>query len=194
MKNFKAYIVVVLVLMLVTGCSFKAFDADTNTVYVKTDGSIMDVIIEDFSEEYYDSTELETLINDNIDEYNNGSEAIKVKKYSVKDNVAKLITNYNSASDYANFNEVEFFSGTISEALKEGYSFEQKFTGIDEENTIGSETIESLTQYKVIVFEENVEIKTDSKILYLSNNAQLVNDKTAKFIEESEGLGYIVYE
>lgn len=194
MKNFKAYIAVVLMLMLVTGCSLKDFDADTNTVYVKKDGSVMEAIIEDFSESYYDETELETLINESIDEYNDGSEKIKVEKYNVKDDVAKLITNYKTASDFANFNEVDFFTGTISDAIKNDFDFDQEFTGIEEHNTIGTETIKSLTQYKVVIFEENVEIKTDSKILYISNNAQLVNDKTAKLTDEAQGLAYIVYE
>ncbi|MFA9376482.1 MAG: hypothetical protein ACERKZ_06985 [Lachnotalea sp.] len=194
MKKFKSYIAVFIMIMLVTGCSLSDFDADINTVYVKKDGSVTDAIIEDFSETYYDSTELESLINDSIDAYNDGTEKIKVKKYTVKDDIAKLITNYETASDYVSFNKVDFFAGTISEATKSGYDFAQEFTGIEDKNTVGSETIMSLTQYKVIAFNENVEIKTDSKILYISNNAELVNDKTAKLTDGAQGLAYIVYE
>jgi hypothetical protein len=194
MKKIKAFVGVFLVLMLMAGCSLKSFDAETNTVYVKEDGSIMQALIEDFSENYYDGTELEDLIKQNVNEYNDGTENVKVEKYKVKDDTAKLITSYNSGVDYAKFNEVEFFAGTISEAKSEGYDFDDKFTSIEDNNTVGAETIKSLTQYKVVIFEENVQLKTDSKILYISSNVKLVDAKTATFIEETEGLGYIVYE
>lgn len=194
MKNLKAYVVVVIMLLFVTGCSLKSFDADINTVYVKKDGPVMEAIIEDFSKSYYDSTELESLINDSIDEYNDGTEKIKLDKFNVKDSTAKLITEYETASDYAAFNEVDFFAGSISEAIKAGYDFEQEFTNLEDEIAIGSETIRSLTQYKVVIFEDKSEIRTDNKIVYISNNAELVNEKTAKLQEEAEGLAYIVYE
>lgn len=194
MKKFKAYTVVIFMLMFLTGCSLKSFDADTNTVYVKKDGSVMEAIIEDFSESYYDEKELESVINDSIDEYNGDTEKIKVEKFSVKDSTAKLITNYKTAEDFANFNEEDFFAGTISEAIKAGYDFDQEFTNLEEKIDISSETIQSLTQYKVVIFEEKAEIKTDSKIAYISNNVELVNEKTAKLTEDAEGLGYIVYE
>lgn len=193
MKNLKAFVAVVFILMLMTGCS-QAFDADTNTVYVKKDGTVMQAIIEEFSESNYDQNELEELIKQDVSSYNNGTESIKVEKYKVKDNTAKLITSYKKASDYAMFNDVEFFAGTISEAKTEGYEFDDMFTSIDENNTIGSETIKSLSQYKVVIFEENVRIMTDGKILYMSSNTKLIDAKTAALNEDAEGLGYIIYE
>lgn len=193
MKNLKAFVAVFLMLMLMTGCS-QAFDAETNTVYVKKDGTVMQAIIEEFSESNYDQNELEELIKQDVSSYNNGTEAIKVEKYKVKDNTAKLITSYKKASDYAMFNDVEFFAGTISEAKSQDYEFADMFTSIDENNTVGSETIKSLSQYKVVIFEENVRIKTDSKILYMSSNTKLIDTKTAAFNDDAEGLGYIIYE
>lgn len=194
MKKIKAFVAVFLVLMLMAGCSLKSFDAETNTIYVKKDGTVMQALIEDFSEAYYDEVELEELIKQNVDVYNDGTENVKVEKYKVKDDTAKLITSYKTAIDYAEFNEVEFFAGTISEAKSEGYDFDDKFTSIDGNNTVGAETIKSLTQYKVVIFEENIHLKTDSKILYISSNVKLVDAKTAAFNDEAEGLGYIVYE
>jgi hypothetical protein len=194
MKKIKALVAVFIMLILAGGCSLKPFDAETNTIYVKKDGSIMQALIEDFSESYYNATELEDLINETVNTYNEGSEKVKVEKYKVINNIAKLITSYSSSIDYAKFNEVEFFFGSISDAKSEGYDFDQDFISIEEKNTVGSETIKSLSQYKVIIFEEDVQLKTDSKILYLSNNAELVDSKTAKLAEEAEGLAYIVYE
>jgi hypothetical protein len=194
MKKLKAYIVVAIMLIFVTGCSLKSFDADTNTVYVKKDGTVMEAIIEDFGESYYDSTELESLINDSINEYNNGTENVKNEKFKVKDQTAKLIMSYKSAEDYAKFNEEDFFAGTISDAIKAGYDFGQEFTNLEEKIDISSETIQSLTQYKVVIFEDKAEIRADSKIAYISNNAELVNEKTAKLKDEAAGPAYIVYE
>lgn len=194
MKKLKAYIAVVIMLMLVTGCSLKSFDADANTVYVKADGSVSAAFIEDFSESYYDSSELESFINESVKEYNDGSEKVKVEKFNVKDNAVKLITNYKTAIDYADFNKVDFFAGTIGDAKKSGYKFDQEFTNLEEKIAISSETIKSLTQCKVVIFEENVQLKTDSKILYISNNAELVNEKTGMLKSDAKGLAYLVYE
>lgn len=193
MKKMKAFVAVLFILMLMAGCS-KSFDADTNTVYVKEDGSVMHAIIEDFSESNYDSSELEKMVNESISEYNDGSENVKVEKYKVKNEIAKLIMSYQSSSDYANYNKVDFFVGTISEAKNAGYDFEQKFTSIEDQNTVGAETIKSLTQYKVVIFDEDVQLKTDSKILYISSNTSLVDAKTAKLNDGAEGLAYIIYE
>lgn len=193
MKNRKAFVAVFFMLMLMTGCS-QAFDAETNTVYVKKDGTVMQAIIEEFNESNYDQNELEEIIKQDVTSYNNGTEAIKVEKYKVKDNIAKLITSYAKASDYAIFNDVEFFAGTISEAKTEGYEFDDMFMSVDENNTVGSETIKSLSQYKVVIFEENIRIMTDSKILYMSSNTKLIDAKTAVLNDDAEGLGYIIYE
>lgn len=193
MKNRKAFVAVFFMLMLMTGCS-QAFDAETNTVYVKKDGTVMQAIIEEFNESNYDQNELEEIIKQDVTSYNNGTEAIKVEKYKVKDNIAKLITSYAKASDYAIFNDVEFFAGTISEAKTEGYEFDDMFMSVDENKTVGSETIKSLSQYKVVVFEEKIRIMTDSKILYMSSNTKLIDAKTAVLNDDAEGLGYIIYE
>lgn len=193
MKNRKAFVTVFLMLILMTGCS-QTFDAETNTVYVKKDGTVMQAIVEEFGESNYDQNELEELIKQDISTYNNGTELIKVEKYKVKDNTAKLITSYKKASDYETFNDVQFFAGTISEAKAKGYEFDDKFTSIDDNNTVGSETIKSLSQYKVIIFEENVRIKTDNKISYMSSNTKLIDAKTAVLNDDAEGLGYIIYE
>lgn len=193
MKNIKAFIAVFLMLMLMVGCS-QAFDAETNTVYVKKDGTVMQAIIEEFSESNYDQNELEELIKQNVSSYNNGTESIKIEKYKVKDNTAKLITSYKKASDYAIFNDVEFFAGSISEAKTEGYEFDDMFTSVDEKKTVGSETIKSLSQYNVVIFEEDVSIRTDNNILYISSNAKLIDAKTAALNDDAEGLGYIIYE
>lgn len=194
MRKCRAFVAVFLLLMLMTGCSFGSFDATTNTIYVKDDGTVMQAIIENFDESYYDEAELEGLIKQNVSEYNQGTDQVKVETYKVKDNKAKLITRYQSASDYAKFNEVEFFAGTISDAKSEDYDFDSSFTSIEEKKEVSSETIKSLSQYKVVIFKEDVEAKTDSKILYISDNLKLVDEKTAAFTEEEHGLGYLIYE
>lgn len=192
MKNLKAYILTVLVIMLAAGCS----DAqeDKNTVYLKKDGTVTGTIIEDFSQSYYDSAELENLIKTNTEEYNKDSEKVKFNKLEVKNDTARLVMNYDTAQDYSDFNEVVLFSGSISDAKNGGYEFDYDFAGVEEGNTVSSDTVKSLTQLNVVIFEENIEVKLDKKILYLSSNAELVDNKTARFAGEPDGLAYIVYE
>jgi hypothetical protein len=194
MKKLKAYMVIFCMLLFVTGCSLKSFDADTNTIYVKKDGAVMEAVIEDFSAEYYDPKELESVIKNSVDEYNGDTEKVKIEKFDVKDKVAKLITKYETAKDYADFNEENFYADTVGNAIKEGYDFNQAFTNVEDKVEVSAETIQSLTQYKVVIFDSNSEVRIDSKIAYISNNAELVNDKEAKMKEEAEGFAFIVYE
>lgn len=192
MKNLKAYILAVLMIMLAAGCSDS--QEDKNTVYLKKDGTVTGTIIEDFSQSYYDSAELENLVKSDTEEYNGGTEKVKLNKLEVKNEIARLIMNYESAQDYADFNEVVLFSGSVSDAKNAGYEFDYDFAGVEEGNTVSSDTVKSLTQLNVVIFDENIEVKLDKKILYLSSNAELVDNKTAKFAGEPDGLAYIVYE
>lgn len=192
MDKLKIYVLTMLMLFSLVGCSFG--NSDDNSIYLNKKGEVTGTIVEDFAQSYYSEQELEALINQSVSEYNKNEEAVSVDKFSVKDNKAKLVTKYASADDYAKFNGVEFFYGTIKEALDAGYEFENDFISMDDEKVISADIIKSLENYHVVIFEEKLGFKSDKKILFISQNATADGKKKASLSDEAEGLAYLVLE
>lgn len=195
MKGIKVLLSIFLVITLMTGCSTKAFDADTSTVLVQKNGKVVSVTVEAFDKSYYNKDELKSLIDENVSKYNADHEkAVTVKKYETENNVAKLIINYNTATDYANFNNLTFFAGTVSEAIREGYEFDTEFLNVEDGSATTTEAVKSLTDYKVIIFEEPIHVETSGKVSYMSSNLKQEGKKSVSRAEDVQGLSYVIYE
>lgn len=192
MNKIRCSLLMLMMFIGLTGCSFG--DSDTNSIYLNDKGKVKGTIIEDFSESYYDEAELKALIDQSISDYNQNGEQVKVNKFKVSNSVAKLVTEYNTTEDYADFNDVEFFYGTVREAVDAGYLFDIEFVSADDKNTVAGSTIKSLENYHVVVFEEKITLKLDKKILFASQNASIDSKKEVTLSEESEGLAYVIFE
>ena len=114
MKKRRILAVMVGVMCLLSGCS-KFSSPDESAVSISKDGGITGTAVESLDKEYYDETELKTMIESEIDAYktSTGKDNIDLDKFSVSEDTAKLIIDYASAQDSATFNHVEFFVGTI---------------------------------------------------------------------------------
>ncbi|MBR4831216.1 MAG: hypothetical protein IKZ97_01155, partial [Butyrivibrio sp.] len=94
---------------------------DTTGVAVNKEGKVTSVICADFTAPNYDVNELTDMATAEISEYNSEYLSSKITmdpiKYKEDDNSVKMIMTYNSAYDYAAFNHVSFFYGTVNEAI-----------------------------------------------------------------------------
>lgn len=196
-----------LMVFVLTSCALFA-GPNTNTVYVKSDGTVIGTHVETFDEENYDKDELETFIKDAIDEYKKttGKETIELKSFKVKEKSAKAEIQYDSAEDYMNFNQVEFFAGTIKEALKAGYSFDEEFLEVvDGEvgEAVNTAEIKEDEKLKVIITEEVGDVKTSGDIMFVGSiHAQIKEKNLVSITEVDESdiddkekvLTYIIYK
>lgn len=195
MKKLKAIVPVLLCILLVAGCSKNSYDADTNTVFALDDGSIVSVLVEDFDKSYYDEDELKSMIDENISSYNGqDNKLIEEESFKVTDNQVKLVMKYQSADDYASFNAVTFFVGSVADAITAGYEFDMEFTSTDDDSAVTSEAVKSLTDYQVVIFEEPIKVQTSESIAYFSENLSLEGNKTVSLSEDSVGLAYALFE
>lgn len=194
MKSIKAGLVALALMLFVTGCSIGSFDSDNNKVQIGKDGSITGAIVEEFAESYYSDTELEEMVNETVEEYNSSGEKIKVDKLEIKNGIAKLIMEYDSANDYAEFNGVDFFYGTISDAMDAGYDFAGTFVSSEDDSTLSTDALKALDNYKVVIFEEDMDVEVNSNILYSNDYANVTDKKIAALTEDADGLAYIVFE
>ena len=130
MKKIQYIIFVSLcIVIMATSCSKKELEANTDTIFIEGAHNIIGVIVEAFDKPYYNGDELKGFIEGELSLYNSevGSSAILLNKFEVTNEAAKVFLQYASYEDYKNFNEVEFFVGTVEEALEAGYDFDEEF-------------------------------------------------------------------
>ena len=125
------------VLLSLTGCG-GIEKAKESTVTVSDEGVVTEALIEEFLSEDYDEKELETSIRQMVDTYNteSGKDAVKIMKIQVKEGEATALLQYESDEVYREFNQVDFFTGTVGQAKEEGFTFAETF-----QDTEGKEVV-----------------------------------------------------
>ena len=205
-KNIGLLLVAALALTVFAGCG-GSLKVDENTVYVQKKGKITGAAIENFDKDYYNAEELQTYVEERVAEYVAGHDkkSVKVADFAVEEGVAKLNINYAGYEDYAEFNGVEMFVGTVPQALVAGYDFEDTFLKV-EDGKLGAEvTKEEVTsndEYKVVILNEKVNVKVAGTVLYTSANytslaaSDTVAIKLPENAQDGEELRitYIIYK
>lgn len=164
---------------IITACG-TSFEADESTVYVTKQGNIIGADIEDFNEEYYDEEELRAYITESVENYvaSNGDGSIELEKFETESSddgiMANLYLNYATFIDYALFNDVTFFAGTISQAGEEGYEFNQEFAAVEDGSLKESVDAQSLLEdeeMKAVIIGEETAVKIDGTIQAVSDGS-----------------------
>lgn len=194
MKMWKKLLAVtVLGALLLSGCG-KNYDTDKSTVFVTKSGEIVSTDVETFDEATYDKTDLESFINQEIEAYTmaNGADLVVLNKLEVEEGNAVLTIEYKSAKDYTKFTGIELFTGTLIEALSQGFSFDVDFAAIEDGKARACDGKEILGggDYKVVIIKGNVQVKVPGTIVYASvENATLVDKNTIAIAEGTSLLG-----
>uniref|UniRef100_UPI004055F7EE hypothetical protein n=1 Tax=Agathobacter sp. TaxID=2021311 RepID=UPI004055F7EE len=195
---------------LLVSCG-SGYDADTSTVFVKEDGKIVTVDVEEFDEGTYSESELKSYVQECIDLYNEeNADSVKKKKLSIKDNTATLVLEFADRNAYEAFYGIELFCGTVAEALENGYAFDVEFAKISDGKAVFCEAEEILNteeELKAIVIKSNTDVEIDGEILYVSaenisdlepnrvsiksgnhiSNLEVYGEESAKGTEGTEG-------
>ena len=122
----------------------------------------------------------------------------------MEEGVAKLYINYKGYEEYQDFNEVTLFSGTVPQALAEGFDFNTEFTEIKGGEAAGTVSKDKITDTdaKVIILSEKVDVKVDGTIQYVSSQYTTIKAKDTVSIQlpedaadgEESTLVYVVYQ
>ena len=113
-KACMAGISVLIGISMLAGCG-KSLDADTDTVYVQKNGTVLSVDVETLDKDYYDETELKDYVTDAVSTYTgeHGKSAVKLENLSVKDGTATLKMKYKTPEDYTGFNGIALYEGKV---------------------------------------------------------------------------------
>lgn len=199
MKRFAGIALVMLFCIgIMTGCG-QSYEADVSTVFVEKDGKVVSTDVEAFDENTYDKEGLEAYVQEALDTYNsdNGEDAVVMKELKVEEGNAVLILEYASASDYAKFNGIELYTGSVADALSAGYSFDVEFASVADGDTKVCNVNDFLGNgdYKAVIIRGNTDVHVNGKVAYVSTaNTTYVDERTVRIQEGTSLLGQSVMD
>lgn len=200
MKRFAGIALFMLLCMgLMTGCGEQSYEADVSTVFVEKDGRVVSTDVEAFDENKYELEGLEEYVKEAVSSYNSehGEESVVMKELKAEEGSAVLILEYASASDYAGFNGIELYTGTVADALSAGYSFDVEFASVADGEAKACSVNDFLGNgdYKAVVIRGNTSVHVSGKVAYVSTaNTTYVDAKTIRIQEGTSLLGQAVDE
>lgn len=173
---------------------------EPDAISISEDGSITEIVQDTLDEAYYSASELQNMITSEVADYNkkNGENSVQVKLFENEGQAVRLVMVYASAEDYASFNNVEFYYGSLINAQLEGYLFNVSYkrvqNGVVSDSTVsGSEVIKAMDK-EVMIVKAPLEVKVPGSILYTSTNAEVWADNVvyAAGKEEEESIGLVL--
>lgn len=196
-KNNWLLLSVLIAALLLAGCGSKAEEEEATTLELKKNGEIVQTIIEDFGESYYDLDELKSTTESMIKEYNGSADGdnIKLQSAEVTDGVVRLVMTFRKSEDYTGLYRQALFSGTVKEAFNAGYDLDITLNSVKEEGTtINKQDILDMGEKHIAVVRETTMVKTYGDILYVSDDVTMGPDNRTAVVTNGESLSYIIFK
>ena len=193
-KRTAAIFIAFLLMCIFTGCSSEP-EAEVTTIRIGEDGKVSQTIVEEFSSEEYDGTELQESIKAQVDTYNqgSGSEAVRLEKFDVLEGRVRVVLSYGSVKDFIRLNDASpayfYFYGTVAEAEAEGLIPDEMLyqggkTGSAGVNANG---IRKYPERHLMILMESSHVELPGKILFCSGNVSPLPEGGADVVIAQEG-------
>lgn len=188
----------VLLCIALTGCgkdeNSRYKEAESDTLFVLSDSSLVCTVIDLLDQNYYDAEELKAFVEDELRRYNTDGENITLIDLSKNDDSVKLILKYSSPGHYADFNSEELFIGTVAEAFNAGYGFEGDFYRYDNLSAVKASDVVYNADSNVIIMEpaSDIIINVAGTIKFIGKSVKEMNKTTAQI--PANCRSYIIYE
>lgn len=196
----------------VTGCDtldqivgsdeWEKWTPEQTSLQISLGGTVTETIFDTLDESYYDADELQDLIARSVRIYNeeHGENSITVPAYSAQNGKIYLVLTYAKPEDYASYNEVNFFNGSILSAQMNGLAYPDTFlkvNGTSASESVSSEEALSHKEYSIAVADTEHVVQVPGQIRFVSENAEIVNSHTAspkpaKEEEKQEETGLVL--
>lgn len=190
--------------MLMAACGTK-LDVQENTIALQRNGKILEAAVETFDQSYYKEDELNSYIQNAVDDYTaeHGKKSVSVTESKVEEKKAYLTLQYENAETFQDFSGIECFSGSIVETQSAGYDFEQDFYPVtdgkaDKKTVRGSSLLED-DDLKVLIVKENSDLIVPGKIAYVSTEGtEVTSEKQVNVTQKQQDtdesvLVYVLY-
>ena len=191
--------------MLLGACGAK-LDVQENTIALQRNGKILEAAVESFDQSYYDQEELDTYVQNAVDDYTaeHGKKSVSVTESKVEEKKAYLTLQYENAETFSDFTGIECFSGSIVEAQSAGYDFDLDFypvtDGKADTKTVKGSTLLDDDDLKVLIVKENSDLIVPGKIAYVSTEGtEVTSEKQVNVTQKEQDtdeavLVYVLYK
>ena len=190
--------------MLLGACGAK-LDVQENTIALQRNGKILEAAVESFDQSYYDQEELNTYVQNAVDDYTaeHGKKSVSVTDSKVEEKKAYLTLQYENAETFSDFTGIECFNGSIVEAQSAGYDFDLDFypvtDGKADTKTVKGSTLLDDDDLKVLIVKENSDLIVPGKIAYVSTEGtEVASEKQVNVTQKEQDtdeavLVYVLY-
>lgn len=187
-----------------TGCGEQEVVPVTEpTLEVLEDGQLLAWLVEDFDKDYYNLSELDTMVREEAEAYNEaarifvteaGQVPVTVQSVAMaEDGSKKVIVGLLFANSrvYEDYFETDLFYGTVAEAAAAGYELSAALTSVKDGSIFTNEDVEKNSKRNILIMEDSVVVRCAGKVLYIGNNASLTEEG---FVDcsQSEGIKLII--
>lgn len=191
--------------MLLGACGAK-LDVQENTIALQRNGKILEAAVESFDQSYYDQEELNTYVQNVVDDYTaeHGKKSVSVTDSKVEEKKAYLTLQYENAEMFSDFTGIECFNGSIVEAQSAGYDFDLDFypvtDGKADTKTVKGSTLLDDDDLKVLIVKENSDLIVPGKIAYVSTEGtEVASEKQVNVTQKEQDtdeavLVYVLYK
>lgn len=195
-------------LFCLTGCGEEEAAGQVTNLQIGKNGIVTSNIVEDFGKDFYTIDRLETMLQEEINDYNaSHPDAVSLQTVELFEEAegGVLVTlQYASCEDYAEFNGVELFYGTPSEAQAAGYSLNVELTDTDgNAANLSVEGILAIKDARILIIRQSAQVSRVSlpgKVLYMSEGTVLAGSRTVELpgpeeegnIEWQGGISYVI--
>lgn len=210
--KYRVLLTVFMCLAIVTGCSagkVRMSDVRESTIGINGDGTVSEVVIESFDQDYYSLSELTDYVNEQVDVFNqaNPQEQPENRKADAGEITAVTVQDVSEdteektarlALDYLNMDVYNLFNGTglefldMEEAvLDERIAALADLISVKTGEEIAFSEIADSENLHVICTDEPLRIRTGGKIVYYSKAVSLIDAKT---VLTADGQSVIVFK
>lgn len=159
-----------------------SFTADTNTVILTRENGLIGYICEEFDESRYNFADFETMLNDEVEDYNAqmGVGGIEIRECTITDGIVRVSLAYKEAEDYEKFNGAQFLCGETPEEGARRFTLPANLTLVDAHDpnrTITLSELDKEQNYRVLITDDDSNIRIHgSTIYYIGEGDTLVED------------------
>lgn len=188
---------------LTTGCStldkivgaddWMKWQPESTALQIAWDGKVTETIMDKLDEGWYSTDELQNTVAESVKDYNasHDADSITVTQFSAAGGAVRLVLSYKTGDDYASFNNLPYFDGSMLNAEMAGFLFSGTFNEIDKDSVskkgVPNEEVLSHKEYDVSVADTGHAVQVPGQIRYLSSNAEPVNSHTAVPVQQTTG-------
>ena len=189
-----------LLAVMLAGCGnseWNSADAQVTTLRIDKDGKVLEIVIEDFAESYYDEAEFKDLLESDIASYvadagGSGGSGAPIVLNEVKKEGTKIRTSttYETAEDYSDFTLESLYYGTVRQGRLRGFELPSRLNSSENKPY---QVSDADADNHVIFTDGKDHIVTPYKIIAATEGVSVISDNEADF-SGTEGRSAVLLE